>query len=238
MSVLSRLPSAPHRVLLFHGLASLPGEFSLLVYPLRRLGISLIAPQLPGYSHGTLSGPASWRDWIRAAAQVVEREAESCQEPFILGGLCTGAMLAVATAAAHPHPRLRGLALLSPLFAYDGWGLPWWYRLRHLAYALGISHRFSMRERPPYGLKNERMRQRVRQQLDTGSNSLAGPPRIPLQVVRESERLSRHALACLSRFSKPMLMLHAREDEICSLRRVKEAAKARFPRTALHASAR
>jgi carboxylesterase len=224
MSVLSTQPRSAHRLVLFHGLASTPKEFGLLVHPLRRLGVMLVTPEVPGYSHGMLAEPARWRDWVKAAAHVVEVETSTSSEPVILGGLCTGAMLAVAAAAAQPHPRVRGLALLSPLFAYDGWALPWWYRLRHLAYALGLSGRFSMQERPPYGLKNERMRQWVRQQLQTESTSLVGPAQVSLQVVRESERLSRHALACLPKLALPVKMLHAREDEICSLRSVQRAA--------------
>jgi carboxylesterase len=221
--------SPPHRLVLFHGLASTPKEFGLLAHPLRRLGVSLVTPQVPGYSHGMLADPAHWRDWVKAAVHAVEAEAASSPQPFVLGGLCTGAMLAVAAAAAQPHPRLRGLALLSPLFAYDGWALPWWYRLRHLAYGLGLSRRFAMRERPPYGLKNERMRQWVRQQMDTEDATLAGPSQVGLQVVRESERLSRHALDCLPRLPCPVLMVHAREDEICSLRSVQRAARLAAP---------
>lgn len=221
----SSQPPSAHRLVLFHGLASTPKEFALLAHPLRRLGVSLITPQVPGYSHGTLADPVRWRDWVRSATDAVEAELGASPQPFILGGLCTGAMLAVAVAAARPHPSLGGLALLSPLFAYDGWGLPWWYRLRYLAYALGLSRRFAMKERPPYGLKNERMRRWVRQQMDAEATTLAGPAQVSLQVVRESERLSRHALACLPHQTLPVLMLHAREDEICSLRSVERGAE-------------
>lgn len=228
---------ARRRLLMFHGLASSPKEFGLLFHPLRRLGIDLICPEVPGYSHGTLSRDASWSDWVAQARQVVDRQRAESDAPMLLGGLCTGAMLALALmgragASACPAPAgVEGLVLLSPLFAYDGWALPVWYRLRHLAYALGLSAHFSMRERAPYGLKNERMRQRVRQQLEGDEASLVGPAAVSLRFVRESERLSREARRQWPGLDLPMLAIHAREDEICSLASARRALSAARPGT-------
>ena len=218
----------PTRLVLFHGLASSPKEFGFLTHPLRRHGVRLQAPEVPGYSAGLLDDAAAWQDWVRVAGRCLdELEAES-PEPYVLGGLCTGAMLALAVAAERPRPGLRGFALLSPLFAYDGWALPWWYALRPVAYALGITRLFSMREREPYGLRNERMRQLIRAQIAAGETSLAGPGSVPLTVVRESERLSAHVRALLPGLAHPVQVQHAREDEICRLASVRQAL-ARVP---------
>ena len=205
------------RLILLHGLASTPAEFALLVHPLRRLGIPLVTPEIEGYTHGSVRDGVSWDDWVRAATARIAQEIAASPGPFVLGGLCSGALLAAAVAARGKFQRLRGIALLSPLVAYDGWGLPWWYRLRVLAYALALERRFAMQERPPYGLKNERMRQIVRQQMLTQQASLAGPSQVSLAVVRESERLSRHAVRALETIHCPVLALHARRDEICRL---------------------
>lgn len=213
----------PTRLVLFHGLASSPKEFGFLTHPLRRHGLRLQAPEIPGYSAGSLNGAARWQDWVAAARRCVDQLDAESTEPYVLGGLCTGAMLALAVAAHSPRPGLRGFALLSPLFAYDGWALPWWYALRPVAYVTGITDFFSMREREPYGLRNERMRQLVRAQLATGEASLAGPAAVPLRVVRESERLSTHARTLLPRLAHPVQVQHAREDEICQLASVRKA---------------
>ncbi len=215
-------PATPHRLLLLHGLASTPKEFGMLMHPLRRLGVQLITPEVPLYSDQSLAEAPRWQDWVESARECVRAAAGPSPEPFVLGGLCTGAILALAVAA-QPLPGLRGLALLSPLFSYDGWALPWWYQLRHLAYWLHLEHHFSMRERPPFGLKNERMRLLVRRQLDAEQSSLVGPAKVALQVVRESERLSHHMLSLLPQQTLPMLVLHARDDEICSLNSVRAA---------------
>jgi carboxylesterase len=221
-------PRNPRHLVLLHGLASSPKEFALLTHPLRRQGIVLHAPEIPGYSQSSLAQPARWQDWLAAASELVEDIAQR-HGPLVIGGLCTGAMLALGLAG---REGVRGLALLSPLVAYDGWGLPWWYRFRSLAYLLHIENRFFMYERPPYGLKNERLRQWVRQQMDNGGATLAGPPRVSLQAVRESERISSHAGAWMATLGVPTLVVHAREDEICSLHSV-QAVASRAPRQLL-----
>ena len=224
--------AAPHRLVMLHGLSSTPKEFGMIVHPLRRLGVGLVTPEVKLYSYGSLAGTPRWQDWVDSAAECIQTLMGPSPEPYVLGGLCTGAMLALAVAAARPLPGLRGLALLSPLFSYDGWALPWWYRGRHLAYLLHLDRHFVMRERPPYGLKNERVRQMVRHQLESEQASLVGPAQVSLQVVRESERLSRHVISVLPQQTLPMLALHAREDEICSLGSV-QAVLGRVPQTQL-----
>ena len=218
----------PTRLVLFHGLASSPKEFGFVTHPLRRHGVRLEAPEVPGYSSGLLDDPARWQDWVRAAGQRLDELEAASPEPYVLGGLCTGAMLALAVAAQRPRAGLRGFALLSPLFAYDGWALPWWYALRPLAYGLGITRLFAMREREPFGLRNERMRQLIRAQIAAGETSLVGPASVPLQVVRESERLSAHVRTLLPGLAHPVQVQHAREDEICRLASVRDAV-ARVP---------
>lgn len=209
-------PEGRPALVLLHGLASSPSEFGLLTHPLRRLGIALHAPHIPGYSHPTLDARPRWQAWADAAHDAIDG-AVPPGHPYVLGGLCTGALLALAVAARRRGDDLRGLVLLSPTFVLDGWGLPWWYGLRRIAYALRIDGHFSMHERAPYGLKNERLRTWVRQQMEAGQESLAGPPRVPLRAVHESERLAQQARGWLRALELPTLALHAREDEISSL---------------------
>ena len=221
-------PGRPTRLVLFHGLASTPKEFGFLTHPLRRHGVRLQAPEVPGYSAGLLVVGAPWQHWVEAAGRCLDELEAGSSEPYVLGGLCTGAMLALAVSAQRPRAGLRGLALLSPLFAYDGWALPWWYALRPVAYAAGLTRFFSMREREPYGLRNERMRQLIRQQMAAGETSLVGPGSVPLAVVRESERLSAHVRTLLPALAHPVQVQHARDDEICRLASVRKAL-ARVP---------
>ena len=219
----SKWQGRPTRLVLFHGLASTPKEFGFLTHPLRRHGVRLQAPEVPGYSAGLLAVDAPWQAWVLAAEGCLDALEADSSEPYVLGGLCTGAMLALAVAARRPRAGLRGFALLSPLFAYDGWALPWWYALRPIAYATGLTRFFVMREREPYGLRNERMRQLIRQQMAAGETSLIGPGAVPLAVVRESERLSAHVRTLLPELAHPVQVQHARDDEICRLSSVRRA---------------
>ena len=203
----------PARVLLFHGLLSTPAEFGLICHPLRRSGIEVVAPVLQGYSHGGGRPAASWQAWVEQAQAALDEQASDGEDLYV-GGLCSGALLALALT--YPS-NVKGLVLLSPLFSYDGWSLPWWYRLRSVAYLLGLSDYFSMPEAEPYGLKNERMRNWVKQQLAQTDVSAVGPSRLPLSAIRQSELLSRHVRRRLASIQQPVLALHAHEDEICSI---------------------
>jgi carboxylesterase len=83
-----------------------------------------------------------------------------------------------------------------------------------------------MHEREPYGLRNERMRALIRQQIAAGQASLAGPASVPLRIVRESERLSAHVRTLLPALAHPVQAQHARDDEICRLASVRRALAA------------
>jgi carboxylesterase len=211
------------RIVLIHGLASTSQEFALIKHPLRRADIELTCLDIPGYTHGSRDvATSTWRDWLIGATRALDQLAASDRRPFTIGGLCTGAMIAAALALERPS-LARGLVMLSPSFSLDGWALPWWYRLRHLAYSLGLSRRFAMRERDPYGVKNERMRQWMRAQIEECAVSPVGPATVSLHAVRESEHLARVVRSLWPGLSIPSLVLHARDDEICSVHSARSA---------------
>ena len=145
----------------------------LRTHPLRRHGVRLQALEPPGYSASLLAPGALAGLGSRGYRRLDQLEADRL-EPYVLGGLCTGAML-LAAAAQRPRTGLRGFALLSPLFAYaDGWALPWWYALRPLA--CGTAPRACRRTASAsLGLRNERMRQLIRAQIVRPATSPARP---------------------------------------------------------------
>jgi carboxylesterase len=83
-----------------------------------------------------------------------------------------------------------------------------------------------MKEREPYGLRNERVRQMVRHRVEAGETSMVGPASVSLRMVRESERLSAHVRTLLPDLAYPVQVQHAREDEICRLASVQLALRA------------
>jgi carboxylesterase len=206
-------------LVLLHGLLSTPREFFLISHALRSRGIRHLALAIPGYTGAARTTRRThWRTWVEAAHVAIER-ASAPDEPLILGGLCTGGLLA-AGLTLRLGPRVRGLAMLSPTFSYDGWGLSWWRHWRHLAYWLGVDRFIRVPEREPYGIKNPRIRRWIAFDMRAHAASAAGPAHLPLWALRENEMLISVVRRQAALLDCPLLVVHAREDEITRLRSV------------------
>lgn len=207
--------ASPLKMLLFHGLLSSPQEFGLIAHAIRSRGVLHEAVTVPGYTLANDAPAYDWQRWRTAAADVIDASVPG-NEPVILGGLCAGGVLAAALALQSPE-RVAGLVLLSPSFDYDGWGLSRTRHLRHLGYWTGLDRFFSVAEREPYGVKNDRTRQWIARQLRERTHSAAGPARVPLRALREAERMLTQVRSRLHELTCPILMIHARDDEITRL---------------------
>jgi carboxylesterase len=218
---------SPAKILLLHGLLSSPQEFGLIAHSMRSKGLAHEAVTVPGYTLAD-GAAADWRRWRAAGADVVDTRA-SGNEPVILGGLCMGGVLAAALAVQAPE-RVAGLVLMSPSFDLDGWGLSPVRHLRHIGYWTGLDRYFCVTEREPYGVKNARIREWIERELRERSQSAAGPARVPLRALREAERMTKFVKARLHELTCPILVIHAREDEITSLASVERLFNA-LPQT-------
>ncbi|HXZ92773.1 MAG TPA: alpha/beta fold hydrolase [Burkholderiales bacterium] len=205
-------------MLLFHGLYSSPQEFAFVGQELRRRAVAHDAVVTPGYTLSNEAATPDWRRWREAALAAVQPHLAGGAR-VVLGGLCVGGVLAAALALEAPR-NVAGLVLMSPTFAYDGWGLPRRRHLRRLAYWTGLDRFFSVAEREPFGIKNPKIRKWVIRDLEARASSAVGPARLPLRALREGERLMAEVRARLSELRCPLLIMHAREDEITSLESV------------------
>ena len=212
---------APLPIVLLHGLLSTPREFGMIALPLRARGVKLITPQIKGYTDADRRKPGGWKDWAAAAASAIHRELGKAQ-PFVLGGLCSGGLIAAALTMRREF-KVRALVMMSPTFDYDGWGQTGWRHWRRLGYALGLDRLISVAERSPYGIKNPRIRQWVERDMQQRASSAAGPSSLPLWAIHEVDRLKAHVLEHLPRLHTRTLVMHAREDEVCSLAAVQRA---------------
>jgi len=181
---------------------------------MRSKGLSHVAVTVPGYTLAD-GAAADWLRWRAAGADVVDAQARGSAR-IVLGGLCMGGVLAAALALEAPE-RVAGLVLMSPSFDFDGWGLSPIRHLRHIGYWTGLDRYFFVTEREPYGVKNARMREWIVRELHERSQSAAGPARVPLRALREAERMANYVRARLHELTCPILVIHAREDEITSL---------------------
>jgi carboxylesterase len=205
-------------LVLLHGLLSSPREFGLIALPLRGAGVPVHAVTIESFTDADRRTPRSWIEWVDAAAIAI-RAAVPAGQPFVLGGLCTGSLIAAAVCARGEFD-VESLVMLAPTFGFDGWGQPWTRHVRWLGYALGLTNRVSIAERPPYGIKDPKLSAWVRRDMELRASSAAGPSRLPLWAIRETERLQRHVSRRLARLPASTTFVHAREDDVCRLETV------------------
>ncbi len=131
-------------------------------------------------------------------------------------GMCMGSLLAIETCKRERHDKGRLVALAPPVFI-DGWSTPWYRGLRHLLYLVpGVTDRMRVDEEDPYGIKNDQLRAIVRAKFERGDAFAYSW--VPLACIREVDRLRRFVRKDLTRIPCPTLVIHAREDELTSVR--------------------
>src|SRR5690242_2683976 len=150
-------------VLLIHGLTGTPMEMRLLGKGLNSAGFTVHGMQLAGHCGDTDDLLATgWRDWYAS----VERAADALRakvDHLFVGGLSMGALLALKLAAERPQ-QVAGVGVYGATFRYDGWSIPWSARLSFLlplVKALGFGRARTFLEQPPYGLRDERLREQI-----------------------------------------------------------------------------
>jgi carboxylesterase len=208
-------------VVLLHGLLSTTREFGLISLPLQSRGVELIVPEIKGYTEANRRRFNRWENWVDAACDAI-REQVGVDRPFVLGGLCTGSMLAAAVAARGEF-NVRSLVMMAPSFGYDGWGRGRWWGWRKLGYVLGFDRWIHVPETAPYGIKNEKIRRWVERDMESRASSSAGPSTLPLWAINQSEQLMRFVKKRLPSLQVSTTVMSSTEDEICSIGVVRDA---------------
>jgi len=215
----SRVP-----VLLFHGLTGAPAELQAVSRHLRRAGYEVETPMLRGHGvdEATLL-KTGWRDWTAGAEEELLRlTADGGQA--IVGGLSMGAVLGFWLAQKHPD-RVKAVVSLAATMRYDGWVVPpgvWFMPYgRHVP----ILNRWRFKERPPYGIKDERLRARVEEMMFSGSIKDAGLPYMPGISLVENLDLVKRVERDLEKVVAPVFICHAVEDDITHIRNAQRMAE-------------
>lgn len=206
-------------MVLLHGLCSTPDELLSISVGLRGAGYSVHSPLVEGYSFEA-SMPSrhatSWHRWIDAVERCVD-DLRTGHDRVMLVGISAGAALALATAM-RCGARIDALVLMSTTLRFDGWAIPRRHRLLPLALYTPLGRLWRYRERAPYGVKNERVRNWIERELRHRKVSRAGAAVIGISHLREHDRLIRHVRRGLSQVSCPrVLAIHAKEDEVASV---------------------
>ena len=208
-------------VLLSHGITGAPAEMKPLVRRLAAAGFTVSCPALAGHC-STLRElkRTRWTDWYASLEEALLALRERCRSVFV-GGLSMGALLALKLAADHPQA-VSGVATLSATFFYDGWNIPQFRQRYLLPIALYSPLRFlySWHEPPPYGIKDERIRNIIAA-LYAGDGAQMpekyGYSEFPGVTIRETFRLIKAVRRDLGRVTAPLLIVHATEDDMATL---------------------
>lgn len=201
-------------IALFHGLCGSPLELQVLATHLRRAGMTVEVPTIEGYTFGT--GFSDWKQWLKQAHNEIDKLANASGHPVTIGGLSMGATLALELAAERDD--VSAVIALSTTLLYDGWGVPWYRPLLPLAHALGLGRFYEYKERDPFGIKNEQLRAYVKKSLEQNRVSEVGGESFSLSHLVEGERLAAHVIKVLPKIHADLLVIHAIDDEVASVR--------------------
>ena len=206
----------PTGFLLIHGLSGTPVELRYVANGLARAGHTVSCPQLAGHC-GTVEQLAAsgWTDWMASVETALADLERRCDTIFV-GGLSMGALLALVAAARHPKT-VDGVVLYAPTLWLDGWGVPIYARLFSLVTQKWFADLLKFSERPPYGIKDRRLRAMVADALHSGDPSKAGFLTIPGGPMLELRWLVQEVKRQLAGIRQPVLMIHPREDDRASL---------------------
>jgi carboxylesterase len=215
--------SADLIVLLLHGLCRSSQELLPVEEALKKVGVRTKSLIIPGYSFEMKQSKQvakSFEGWI----DFVEAEVKKLKKTFkkvVLIGISAGSNVALGVAVKNVAI-IDGLVLMSTPLILDGWNIPFYHFLFPLALYTPIGRLWSYEEKPPYGLKNERIRAWVARDLKARRLSSAGASVLEVTHLREHDKLQKHLLKSMSGVSAPpTLVLHASEDEVASLENVR-----------------
>ena len=207
-------------VLLIHGLTGTPTEMRFVGNGLNRAGFTVHGMQLAGHCGDEADLLATgWRDWYASVCEAADDIRAQVDRLFV-AGLSMGALLALMLASDRPGD-VDGLGLFGTTFFYDGWTIPPIARLSFLlplATRLGIGRKRTFFESYPYGIKDDRLRERIAGSMLAGDSAAAGLPGNPWRSLAELQRLATRVRGRLHRVRAPCLIAHALHDDVASLR--------------------
>lgn len=214
-------------VLLIHGLTGTPTEMRLVAKGLNRNGFTVHGMQLAGHCGNEEDLlRTGWHDWYRSVCEAADKLRAEVDHMFV-AGLSMGALLALKLAADRPA-EVDGLGLYGTTFFYDGWTIPWIGKLSFLLplwCGLGFGRHRKFHECFPYGIKDERIRQRIANSMLSGNSADAGLPGNPWPSLAEFYRLSFVVRKQLASINTPCLVVHAQDDDVASLKNVRTVVR-------------
>ena len=214
------LPGNRNGVLLIHGLTGTPNEMRILAKGLNKAGFSVYAMQLAGHCGDEADlCKTNWQDWYKSVEDAANFLATKVDNIFV-AGLSMGALLSLKLAADRPN-QIKGIGVLGVTFSYDGWSMPLWAKKLFFLLVwfkkVGVFQKTSFIEKPPYGLKDERIRATVSASMLSGDSVTAGLAGNPFPALAEMQLLAKITHDQLSEVTSPCLIMHSGHDDIADI---------------------
>lgn len=202
-------------ILLIHGLCGTPTELRYIANGLARQGYTVSCPQLAGHCDGEDAlRTSTWKDWVQSAQDALDELSKRCDK-VIVGGLSTGALIAMVLAHRNPD-RISGLTLYSPTMWLTGRQVPWYAKLFNLVLTKSVADLFTFPVPHKFGIKDERLRAFLDRALKS-----PGAPVIPVttpgSAVLERRWLAKYVAKIVKHISQPTLIIHPREDDYAGM---------------------
>ncbi|MCF6759433.1 alpha/beta hydrolase [Pseudomonas fragi] len=204
-------------VLLIHGLTGTPTELRRVAQGLARDGTCTVyVPTLAGHCGDNSDLQATgWLDWYEGVRKTFAGIRQRHGQVFV-GGLSMGAVMSMYLASEHPG-QVAGLLMYSTTLRYDGWSINKLAFMTPLLMKIPFGvHLCSFEEKPPYGIKNQRLRAIVERQMKAGESSNAGLLTMEGITVRELHRMNAVVKKRMPSITTQALVVHSIEDDITS----------------------
>lgn len=203
-------------ILLLHRLCGTPVEMRFVANGLAKQGYTVHCPMLAGHCGSDSDIKAStWVDWYRSAEMALDELRREC-DVVIVGGLSTGAVLAVMLAAKHPT-KVQATTLLAPTLWLNGWMIPWYAKLFRLVRQKWFANLFSFPHHDPHGIKDERIRDFIQRARAAREAAKAGHPVTPGGAVFEHRLLVKAVRKLIPYVRQPSLIVHPLEDDYAGM---------------------
>lgn len=192
-------------ILLIHRLGGAPWEMHELALGLNEQGYSVMAVKLAGHcgSLQELAG-AGWMDWLASVRRGADTLA-SRTDRVVVGGISTGAVLALALAQERPF-HVAGVLALSPVLRHDGRAGP---RGASTALLLPVLRMLGI----------------ARHRALPGRLRRAGLPGTPWGALGQMRKLAAAVRRRMDMVRAPCLVIHARHDDVATVSGAFEIAK-------------
>lgn len=212
-------------VLLIHGITGTPSEMRYLGRILHKAGFTVFCNTLPRHcaSLGELK-KVTWQEIACACVDDFKRLRAGYEKVFV-AGISMGALMAVHLAYKFPQ-EISGVIALAPTLFYDGWALHKGKIVMETLWHIPlIRNTVNVRESWPYGLKDEYLRDNIERFYKNAKAGefdkkvvMFGSPFFPVACLYQHRLFTNVVKKELAAVKKPILILHAREDDMTSIK--------------------